>query len=63
MKCVCVWLGAVCEMRGMGLGFTNAVGAGGVWDMCMCLCCGSVCDVGGGHGSGRVGWSYVCVYC
>ena len=39
---VCVWLGAgVGEwVRGLSLGFTNPVGTGGVWDMC--LGCGVV---------------------
>ena len=29
-------------MRGLGLGFTNPVGPGGVLDMCLCLNCGGV---------------------
>ena len=29
-------------MRGLGLGFTNHVGTGGVWDVCLCLGCGGV---------------------
>ena len=24
-------------VRGLGLGFTNSVGTGGVWDMCLCM--------------------------
>ena len=32
-------------MRGLGLGFTNTEGAGGVLDMCLCFGCGGV---GGG---------------
>ena len=30
-------------MRGLGLGFTNPVGTGGVLDVCLCLGCGGVC--------------------
>ena len=46
--CVCVWLGVVYEVmgvggagglveliRGLGLGFTNPVGKGGVLDVCL----------------------------
>ena len=29
-------------MRGMGLGFTNPVGTGGVFDVCLCFGCGGV---------------------
>ena len=29
-------------MRGLGLGFINPVGTGGVLDVCLCLCCGGV---------------------
>ena len=47
-----VWL------RGLSLGFTNPVGTGGVWDMCLCFGCGGVgvCwgIVGGWPGSGMV---------
>ena len=32
-------------MRGLGLGFTNPVGTGGVWDLC--LGCGGEGGVGG----------------
>ena len=32
-------------MRGLGLGFTNPVGTGGVWDVCLYFGCGSVCCV------------------
>ena len=42
MRCVCVWLGAVWVergggewMRGLGFGFTNPVGTGGMLDMCV----------------------------
>ena len=47
-------------MRGLGLGFTNPVGTGGMWDMC--LCCSGIGGVGRwlGPESGRVG-CYVCV--
>ena len=40
MTCGCVWLGAAWVerggewMRGLGLGFNNPVGTGGVLDMC-----------------------------
>ena len=53
MRCVCVFcLGGVGGeggewMRGLGLGFTNPVGTGGVLDVCVCLGCGSVGGVGG----------------
>ena len=59
--------GVWCEwLRGLGLGFTNPVGTGGVWDMC--LSSDGVGHIGGGvsgwpgPGSGRMGWCYVCVY-
>ena len=29
-------------MRGLGLGFTNPVGTGGVLDVCLCFSCGGV---------------------
>ena len=43
--CMCLARGGVggggggwCEwMRGLGLGFTNPVGTGGVWDVCLCF--------------------------
>ena len=56
VKCVCVWLGAlwhVSRVRGLGLSFTNPVGTGRVWDVCLCLGCGDMGVVGGGVG---VGW-------
>ena len=34
-------------MRGLGLGFTNPVGTGGVLDVCLCLGGGGVGVVGG----------------
>ena len=34
-------------MRGLGLGFTNPVGTGGLLDVCVCLGCGGVGGVGG----------------
>ena len=45
--CMCLAQGSVEGeggkwMRGLGLGFTNPVGTGGVLDMCMCLDCGGV---------------------
>ena len=33
-------------MRGLGLGFTNPVGTGGVLDQCLCFSCGRVGGVG-----------------
>ena len=33
-------------MRGLGLGFTNPVGTGGVLDVCLCFSCGGVGVVG-----------------
>ena len=45
-------------MRGLGLGFTNPMGTGGVLDMCMCLGCSGV----GGEWVGgltRVWWGAV----
>ena len=48
MRCVCVgwgrhgWVGGEL-MRGLGLGFTNPVGTGGMLDMCLCFDCGGVC--------------------
>ena len=46
VKWVCVWLG----VGGLVLGFTNPIGTGGVWDLCLYLSCGGV------GGFGRVGW-------
>ena len=34
-------------MRGLHLGFTNPVGTGDVFDVCLCLGCGDVGGVGG----------------
>ena len=34
-------------MRVLGLGFTNHVGTGGVFDVCLCLGCGGVGCVDG----------------
>ena len=42
-------------MRGLGLGFTNPVGIGGLWDVCLWLCCGGVGGVWLGAWYGRVG--------
>ena len=50
-------------MRGLGLGFTNAVGTVGVGVCDVCLCLGNV------RGSGSVAWAweggcrYICVCC
>ena len=40
--CICLargWVGGEVseQMGGLGLGFTNPVGTGGVWDVCLCL--------------------------
>ena len=45
--CMCLARGGVGGeegewMRGLGLGFTNPVGTGGVLDICLCFGCGSV---------------------
>ena len=53
-------------MRGLGLGFTNPVGTGGVLDVCLCFGCGGVGGEWGRGlepGLGAVGWCYVCVRC
>ena len=47
MRYVCVWLGRRGwrggeSIRGLGLGFTNLVGTGGVLDVCLCFSCGDV---------------------
>ena len=34
-------------MSGLGLGFTNLMGTGGVLEVCLCLRCGGVGGVGG----------------
>ena len=43
----CVWRGGE-WMRKFGLGFTDPVGTGGVFDTCLCFGCGGVGGVGGG---------------
>ena len=54
-------------MTGLGLGFTNPVGTGGMLDVCLCFGCGGVGGVGGewegGLDQGVEGWYYVCVRC
>ena len=54
-------------MRGLGLGFTNPVGTGGVLDVCLYFGCSVVGGVGGewvrGLAQGLEGWCYVCVSC
>ena len=57
--CMCLARGGVGEeggewMRGLGLGFTNPMGTGGVLDVCLCLGCG--CE---GVGSGLGTWARV----
>ena len=50
-------------MRELGLGFTNPLGRGGVFDRCMCFGCGGVGGVGGewvgGLDKGRERWGGV----
>ena len=59
-------------MGGLGLGFTNPMGTGGVLNVCLCLGCGGVGVIGGewvrGLDRGLEGWGwkhicYVCVSC
>ena len=68
----CVWVGSGRRswrggewMRGLGLGFTNHVGTGGVLDVCLCFGCSGVGGVGGelvgGLDQGLEVWCYVCV--
>ena len=40
------WRGGL-GVRGLGLGFTNPVGTGEVWDVCLCFGCCGVGGVGG----------------
>ena len=52
MRCECVWLGAAWKergewMRGLGFGFTNLVGTGGVLHVWLCLGCSGMGGVGG----------------
>ena len=67
--CVCVWVGVGGEggegMRGLGFGFTNLLGTGGVLDVCLCFGCGGVGggEWVGGLDQGLEGWGYVCVSC
>ena len=46
--CMCLARGGVGGewIIGLGLGFTNPVGTRGVLDVCLCLGCGGVGDVG-----------------
>ena len=51
-------------MRGLGLGFNNPVGTGGVLGVCLCLGSGSVGgEWVGGLDLGMEAWCYVCVSC
>ena len=44
-------------MRGLGLGFSNPVGIGGVLEVCLCLFCGGVGgECVGGLDQGLEGW-------
>ena len=50
-------------MIGLGLGFTNPVGTGGVWDVCLCWAAVMWVVLGGvggwlGQWFGRVVWCY-----
>ena len=47
--CICLARGGVGGewMRGLCLDFTNPVGTGGVFDVCVCFSCGGVDGVGG----------------
>ena len=70
--CMCLARGGVGGeggewMRGLGLGFTNPVGTGGVLHVCVfwmrwCGWCRWGVGMGLGPGS-EVGWCYVCVRC
>ena len=51
---VCLARGGV---EGMGVGFTNPVGTGGVWNVC--LCCGGVWEWVGGLVQSLGGWDGV----
>ena len=66
--CMCLARGGVVGergewMRGFGLGFTNPVETGEMWDVCLCLGCGAVGVVGGewvgGLDQGLWGWGGV----
>ena len=48
VRCEATWVerGGGEWMRGLCLGFTNAVGTGGVLDVCLCFGCGGVGSVG-----------------
>ena len=47
--CMCLARGGLRGegVSGLGLGFTNPVGTGGVLDVCLCVGCGGVGGVGG----------------
>ena len=58
--------GRRCEggVRGLDLGFTNHVGTGGVWDVCLCLWCAGVFGGGvvvGVLALGLGGWVVLCM--
>ena len=61
--CMCLARGVVGGegiewVRGLGLGFTNPVGTGGVLNVCLCLGCAGVCGQWvGGFDQGLEGWS------
>ena len=48
-RCVVVGVGGGEWVRGLGLGFTNPEGTGGMWDVCLCV------------GLQWCGWCYVCL--
>ena len=52
-RAVCVERGGGEWMRGLGFGFTNHLGTGGVWDACLRFDCGSVDGVCGEWVGGR----------
>ena len=48
------------SIRGLGLGFTNPVGTGGVLDVCLCFGCGGIGGEWiGGLDQGLEGWGGV----
>ena len=68
--CICLALGGVGVeggewLRGLGLGYTNPVGTGGVVDVWLCYVCGYVGGVGGEWigvlNQGLEGWVVLCL--
>ena len=58
MRWACVCFGASWVESGLGLGFTNLVGTGGVLYVCLCLG-GEGGEWVGGLDQGLEGWGYV----